>query len=167
VKYALVAEDLWCHISTETDPSNPLNFASFKPVLADPTNPTEAETMAICKWLVDDMKAKGFIHRFLSIPIHQLIPENQVMMARAIWELIGCHYGQKDLSTQFILCKQLAALRIKDASDASRYVGKHLSLCCRLLEMGANFSEEESVFQLLTGLPLSSEWRMFKSLLEQ
>ncbi|KIK91867.1 hypothetical protein PAXRUDRAFT_111462, partial [Paxillus rubicundulus Ve08.2h10] len=35
------------------------------------------------------------------------------------------------------------------------------------LEMGANFSEEESVFQLLTGLPLSSKWRMFKSQLEQ
>ncbi|KIK96478.1 hypothetical protein PAXRUDRAFT_138349 [Paxillus rubicundulus Ve08.2h10] len=56
---------------------------------------------------------------------------------------------------------------MKDASDTSRYVGEHLSLHCRLLEMGANFSEEESVFQLLTGLPLSSEWRMFKSLLEQ
>ncbi|KIK79507.1 hypothetical protein PAXRUDRAFT_79907, partial [Paxillus rubicundulus Ve08.2h10] len=35
------------------------------------------------------------------------------------------------------------------------------------LEMGANFSEEESVFQLLTGLPQSPEWRMFKSQLEQ
>ncbi|KIK78146.1 hypothetical protein PAXRUDRAFT_164782, partial [Paxillus rubicundulus Ve08.2h10] len=34
------------------------------------------------------------------------------------------------------------------------------------LKMGANFSEE-SVFQLLTGLPLPSEWRMFKSQLEQ
>ncbi|KIK92933.1 hypothetical protein PAXRUDRAFT_115552, partial [Paxillus rubicundulus Ve08.2h10] len=35
------------------------------------------------------------------------------------------------------------------------------------LEMGANFSEEESVFQLLTGLPQTSEWRMFKSQVEQ
>ncbi|KAF8833427.1 hypothetical protein BDN67DRAFT_876164, partial [Paxillus ammoniavirescens] len=80
-----------------------------------------------------------------------------------IWELIGRHYGCKDLSTQFVIHKQLAALRMKDASDASRYVGEHLSLRCRLLEMGANFSEEESVFQLLTGLPQSPEWRMFKS----
>ncbi|KIK95343.1 hypothetical protein PAXRUDRAFT_140857, partial [Paxillus rubicundulus Ve08.2h10] len=56
---------------------------------------------------------------------------------------------------------------MKDASDASRYVGEHLSLHCRLLEMGANFSEEESVFQLLTQLPQSSEWRMFKSQVEQ
>ncbi|KIK90601.1 hypothetical protein PAXRUDRAFT_78893, partial [Paxillus rubicundulus Ve08.2h10] len=35
------------------------------------------------------------------------------------------------------------------------------------LEMGTNFSEEESIFQLLTGLPQSPEWRMFKSQLEQ
>ncbi|KIK91868.1 hypothetical protein PAXRUDRAFT_75837, partial [Paxillus rubicundulus Ve08.2h10] len=122
IKYALVAEDLWCHISTETDPSDPLNFASLKPIPADLTSPTEAEITAIHKWLVDDVKAKGFIHRFLSTPICQLIPENQVMTARAIWNLIGHHYGQKDLSTQFILRKQLAALCMKDASDASRYV---------------------------------------------
>ncbi|KIL00098.1 hypothetical protein PAXRUDRAFT_776086 [Paxillus rubicundulus Ve08.2h10] len=123
--------------------------------------------MAIHKWLVDDMKAKGFIHHFLSTHIHQLIPENQVMTAWAIWDLIGHHYGWKDLSMQFILHKQLAALCMKDASDTSHYVGEHLSLCCCLLEMGANFSEEESVFQLLIGLPLSSKWRMFKSQLKQ
>ncbi|KIK78273.1 hypothetical protein PAXRUDRAFT_164425, partial [Paxillus rubicundulus Ve08.2h10] len=35
------------------------------------------------------------------------------------------------------------------------------------LEMGANFSEEVSVFQLLSGLPQTSEWRMFKSQIEQ
>ncbi|KIK90654.1 hypothetical protein PAXRUDRAFT_151449 [Paxillus rubicundulus Ve08.2h10] len=46
-------------------------------------------------------------------------------------------------------------------------MGEHLSLWCCLLEMGTNFSEEESVFQLLTGLPQSFEWRMFKSQLEQ
>ncbi|KIJ05363.1 hypothetical protein PAXINDRAFT_93574 [Paxillus involutus ATCC 200175] len=44
---------------------------------------------------------------------------------------------------------------MKDTSDASCF------------EMGANFSEEESVFQLLTGLPQSSEWRMFKSQVKQ
>ncbi|KIK81355.1 hypothetical protein PAXRUDRAFT_156295 [Paxillus rubicundulus Ve08.2h10] len=167
IKYVLAAEDLWCHISTETDPSDPLNFTSLKPIPADLTSPTEAEIMAICKWLVDDVKVKGFIHCFLSTPICQLIPENQVMTAQAIWDLIGRHYRRKDLSMQFILHKQLAALCMKDASDTSCYVGEHLSLHCRLLEMGANFSEEESVFQLLTGLPLSSEWRMFKSQLEQ
>ncbi|KIK96191.1 hypothetical protein PAXRUDRAFT_117306, partial [Paxillus rubicundulus Ve08.2h10] len=35
------------------------------------------------------------------------------------------------------------------------------------LEMGANFSEEESAFQLLIGLPQTSEWRMFKSQVKQ
>ncbi|KIK78591.1 hypothetical protein PAXRUDRAFT_114427, partial [Paxillus rubicundulus Ve08.2h10] len=35
------------------------------------------------------------------------------------------------------------------------------------LEMGTNFSKEESVFQLLTGLPQNPEWRMFKFQIEQ
>ncbi|KIK90655.1 hypothetical protein PAXRUDRAFT_151427, partial [Paxillus rubicundulus Ve08.2h10] len=35
------------------------------------------------------------------------------------------------------------------------------------LKMCANFSEEESVLQLLTGLPQNPEWRMFKSQIEQ
>ncbi|KIK81744.1 hypothetical protein PAXRUDRAFT_73507, partial [Paxillus rubicundulus Ve08.2h10] len=28
MKYALGAEDLWCHVSTGTNPLDPLNFAS-------------------------------------------------------------------------------------------------------------------------------------------
>ncbi|KIK89787.1 hypothetical protein PAXRUDRAFT_802107 [Paxillus rubicundulus Ve08.2h10] len=88
-------------------------------------------------------------------------------MVHTIWDIIGRHYGRKDLSTQFIIRKQLAALCMKDASDTSHYVGEHLSLHCCLLEMGANFSEEEFVFQLLIRLPQSSEWRMFKSQVEQ
>ncbi|KIK89779.1 hypothetical protein PAXRUDRAFT_802083 [Paxillus rubicundulus Ve08.2h10] len=166
-KYALAVKDLWCHISTATNLFDLLNLASFKPVPADLTSPTEAETTVICKWLVDDVKTMGFIHHFLSTPIHQLIPDNQVMTAQAIWELIGRHYGWKGLSMQFIIHKQLAALCMKDASDTSCYVGEHLSLCCCLLEMGANFSEEDSVFQLPTRLPLSSKWRLFKSQIEQ
>ncbi|KIK76697.1 hypothetical protein PAXRUDRAFT_76560, partial [Paxillus rubicundulus Ve08.2h10] len=31
MKYALGAEDLWCHVSTGTDPLDPLDFASIKP----------------------------------------------------------------------------------------------------------------------------------------
>ncbi|KIK79078.1 hypothetical protein PAXRUDRAFT_162253 [Paxillus rubicundulus Ve08.2h10] len=159
MKYALGAEDLWCHINTGTDPLDPLNFVSIKPLPAVVTQPTDIETTAIRNWLVDDIKMKGFIHHFLSTPIRQMIPDDQ--------ELIGCHYGRKNLGTQFIIRKQLAALHMKDAPDASRYMGEHLSLRCRLLEMGTNFSKEESVFQLLTRLPQHPEWRMFKSQIEQ
>ncbi|KIK76459.1 hypothetical protein PAXRUDRAFT_71869, partial [Paxillus rubicundulus Ve08.2h10] len=122
MKYTLGAEDLWCHVSTGTDPSDPLDFASIKPLPTVVTQPTEAETSAIRKWLVDDVKTKGFIHRFLSPPIRQIVPNDQTTTARTIWDIIGRHYGRKDLSTQFIICKQLAALRMKDTSDASRYV---------------------------------------------
>ncbi|KIK76696.1 hypothetical protein PAXRUDRAFT_169082, partial [Paxillus rubicundulus Ve08.2h10] len=91
------------------------------------------ETLAIRKWLVDDVKTKGFIHHFLSTLICQIVPNDQATTARAIWDIIGRHYGCKDLSTQFVIRKQLATLHMKDASDASRYVGEHLSLRCHLL----------------------------------
>ncbi|KIK92934.1 hypothetical protein PAXRUDRAFT_146187 [Paxillus rubicundulus Ve08.2h10] len=128
MKYALGAEDLWCHVSTGTDPSDPLDFASIKPLPTVIVQPTEAETLAIRKWLVDDIKTKGFIHCFLSTPIRQIVPNDQATTVRAIWDIIGRHYRRKDLSTQFVIRKQLAALRMKDASNASRYVGEHLSL---------------------------------------
>ncbi|KAF9227041.1 hypothetical protein BS17DRAFT_860915 [Gyrodon lividus] len=104
MKYTLAAEDLWYHISTETNLTDPLNLASFKPVPTDPKSPTEAETTAIRKWLVDNLEQYG---------------------------------NSLDVITG----------------------GK--------TSMGANFSKEESVFQLLTGLPLSSEWRLFKLQIEQ
>ncbi|KIK79508.1 hypothetical protein PAXRUDRAFT_80699, partial [Paxillus rubicundulus Ve08.2h10] len=122
MKYALGAEDLWCHVSMGSDPSDPLDFASVRPTPADITQSTEAEITALRKWLIDDIKAKGFIHRFLSTPICQLIPNDKTMTARAIWELIGRHYGRKDLSMQFVIRKQLAVLRMKDASNTSHYV---------------------------------------------
>ncbi|KIK80493.1 hypothetical protein PAXRUDRAFT_158531 [Paxillus rubicundulus Ve08.2h10] len=153
IKYALGAEDLWCHVSMGSDPSNPLDFASVRPTPADITQLMEAEITTLCKWLIDDVKAKGFIHCFLSMPICQLISNDKTMTAQAIWELIGHHYGRKDPSMQFVIHEQLAALHMKDMSDASRYVGEHLSLQCCLLEMGTKFSEEESIFQLLTRLP--------------
>ncbi|KIK82111.1 hypothetical protein PAXRUDRAFT_154515 [Paxillus rubicundulus Ve08.2h10] len=140
MRYALGAKDLWYHVSTGSDPSNPLDFTSIRPMPADITQSTEAEITALHKWLIDNIKAKGFIHCFLSMPICQLIPNDKTMTTQAIWELIGCHYGCKDLSMQFIIHKQLATLHMKDASDASCYVGEHLSLQYCLLEMGANFS---------------------------
>ncbi|KIK90656.1 hypothetical protein PAXRUDRAFT_73102, partial [Paxillus rubicundulus Ve08.2h10] len=118
MKYALGTEDLWCHVSTGTNPSDPLSFTSIKPLPA----PTEAETIAIRKWLVNDVKMKGFIHHLLSNLICQMIPDDQVMTACMIWELIGWHYRHKDLSTQFIIRKQLTVLCMKDVPDASRYV---------------------------------------------
>ncbi|KIK90600.1 hypothetical protein PAXRUDRAFT_82618, partial [Paxillus rubicundulus Ve08.2h10] len=122
MKYALGAKNLWCHVSMESDPYDPLDFASIRPTPADITQLTEAKITDLCKWLIDDVKTKGFIHCFLSTPIHQLIPNDKTITARAIWELIGHHYRCKDLSMQFIIHKQLAALYMKDRCNASCYV---------------------------------------------
>ncbi|KIK79544.1 hypothetical protein PAXRUDRAFT_161065 [Paxillus rubicundulus Ve08.2h10] len=64
MKYALGAEDLWCHVSMGTDPSDPLNFASIKPFHAMVSQPTDAETTAIRKWLVDNIKTKRIYPSF-------------------------------------------------------------------------------------------------------
>ncbi|KIK99013.1 hypothetical protein PAXRUDRAFT_133035, partial [Paxillus rubicundulus Ve08.2h10] len=50
---------------------------------------TEVETLATMKWLVDDIKMKGFIHCFLSTPICQIVPNDQATTACAIWEIIS------------------------------------------------------------------------------
>ncbi|KIK78272.1 hypothetical protein PAXRUDRAFT_164426 [Paxillus rubicundulus Ve08.2h10] len=128
MKYALGTEDLWCHVSMGIDPSDRLDFASIKPLPAVITQPTEAETLAIRKRLVDNVKTKCFIHCFLSTPIHQIVHNDQATTVHVIWEIIGQHYGCKDSSTQFVIHKQLAALCMKDGSDVSCYVGEHLSL---------------------------------------
>ncbi|KIK73126.1 hypothetical protein PAXRUDRAFT_179202 [Paxillus rubicundulus Ve08.2h10] len=128
MKYALDTEDLWCHISTGTNPSDPLDFMSIKPLPAVITQPTKVETLAIRKWLVDNITIKGFIHCFLSTPICQIVTNNQATTVCTIWDIIGRHYGCRDLSTQFVIHKQLAALHMKDAVNVSCYVGEHLSL---------------------------------------
>jgi hypothetical protein len=59
----------------------------------------------------------------------------------------------------------LYALQMKDAADASNYVGQHSVLRERLLHMGAVYTDAEAVFQLLRGLPRSGSWPQFKALL--
>lgn len=56
---------------------------------------------------------------------------------------------------------------MKDAHDANNYVGQHISCRDRLIGMGTSYSDEEAVFNILTGLPSSSSWQLFRTQLEQ
>jgi hypothetical protein len=56
---------------------------------------------------------------------------------------------------------------MKDANNANNYIGLHISYRDRLIGMGAAYSDEEAVFNLLMGLPSSPAWQLFYTQLEQ
>jgi hypothetical protein len=70
-----------------------------------------------------------------------------------------------DMGSQHVVRQSLYMLQMKDAADASNYVGKHAVLRERLLRMGVVYTDAEAVFQLLRGLPHSGSWPQFKALM--
>jgi hypothetical protein len=165
VTYALGIEDIWCHVTDTIDPEDVLGSASFKPVPADPLLPTAAETTAIREWLINNLKAKAIITHHLSISIQPLISTSHKVSARDAWKTLEDHFGRTDMGSQHVIRQNLYALQMKDAADASNYVGQHSVLQEWLLRMGAVYTDAEAVFQLLCGLPHSGSWPQFKALL--
>jgi hypothetical protein len=152
VQLVLTNDDLWCHVTDKVDPSDILGTASYLPVAADVAKPTDAESTAIRAWLIADSKAKTIILCKLAPAIHLLIPRTTVVTAREAWTILRNHFHRNDVSSQYVIRRRIQSLRMKDALDASNYVGQHISCRDRLISMGAAYSDEESVFNLLTGL---------------
>jgi hypothetical protein len=167
VQLILTNDDLWCHVNDKVDPSDILGTASHLPVAADPANPTAAESAAIHAWLIADSKAKTIILCKLAPAIHLLIPRTTVVTARESWTILRNHFHRNDVSSQYVIRRRIQSLRMKDTSDASSYVGQHISCRDRLIGMGATYSDEESVFNLLSRLPSTSSWQQFRTQLEQ
>jgi hypothetical protein len=61
MQYALTSEDLWCHINMKTEPGDLLGCPTYLPVPIDKVNPTDAEAVKMCEWLLKDMKAKELV----------------------------------------------------------------------------------------------------------
>ncbi|KAG0701819.1 hypothetical protein DFH29DRAFT_875630 [Suillus ampliporus] len=59
--------------------------------------------------------------------------------------------------------KEIRDWLVEDLKDASNYVGRHATLRERLLRMGASYSDEEAMFQLLRGLLKTGLWPQFKA----
>ncbi|KAG1784231.1 hypothetical protein EV702DRAFT_1191234 [Suillus placidus] len=148
VTYALGIEDQWCHVMDTIDPDDVLGNASFKPIAADPSLPTAAESKAIREWLIADLKAKSIITRRLSVTVQQLISTHHLVTARDAWKTLAEHFGQVDMGSQHVVHQSLPAL------CASRTSALH----------GAVYTDAEAVFQLLRGLPRSGTWPQFKAL---
>lgn len=163
----LTNNDLWCHVTENAGPGKILGAASVLPVAATPATPTDAEKAAIRAWLINNSKAKTIILCKLALSIHLLIPCNTSVTAHEAWKILQDHFHCNNVSSQFVICRWIQILRMKDAHNASNYVGQHISCHDRLIGMGATYSDKEAVFNLLSGLSTSSALQLFHMQLEQ
>ena len=83
-------------------------------------------------------------------------------MACEQWEILSQHYAQNDLLSQYELHAQIRSEKLKDADDTSRYLRVFEDACCRFIQMGVKYSNDESIFNLLQGLLAGVEWEIFK-----
>ena len=156
----LQGECLWSHCSSGNDPQNFTDFASHIPKPADPATIKESEKEKILDWLAKDVQAKALIDRKISIVVVSLLNEQQT--AREQWDVLANHYGHTDILSQYQLRAHVRLEKLKDAEDASHYVGVFEDARHRFLQMGVSYTTDESVFDLLQGLPDGIEWEIFR-----
>jgi hypothetical protein len=167
MQYALTCEDLWCHINNKSDPANLLGQPLHIPVATDPLNVTPAEKVLMRVWLLDDMKAKDLITCHLSPSVSALITPAHTTTAWKAWDTLKEYYNHNDISSQYQICQQLQVLHMKDSADASNFIGQHAALQERLTDLGAPYSDADTLFNLLMGLQPTPIWQQYKSQLEQ
>ncbi|KAG2132276.1 uncharacterized protein EDB93DRAFT_1255255 [Suillus bovinus] len=140
VTYSLGIKDLWFHVTDAVDPDDVLRSASYKPMPVNPAMPIADETLAL---------SKAIITCCLSISVQQLISTSHKVSACDAWKTLEDHFGCTNMGSQHIIHQSLYTLQMKDAADASNYVGQHAVLWEHLLYMGAVYTSAEAVFQLL------------------
>lgn len=111
-------------------------------------------------WIKEDAQAKGIVCRKLSPVVQGLLSESST--AREQWDTLAQHFGRLDMSSQFELCAQLFAEKLKDADDVSCYISVFKHARRHFAEMAITFTDDEAVFLLLLGLPEMPEWIIFK-----
>ncbi|KIK76794.1 hypothetical protein PAXRUDRAFT_100873, partial [Paxillus rubicundulus Ve08.2h10] len=157
---ALKGERLWAHCSSGSDPTNLADFASSIPSPIDPTAMTVAETETVLDWLAKDAQAKSIIDRKISTIVASQLDENQT--ARQQWDVLAQRYSRTDILSQYELRACVRSEKLKDTSDALRYLGVFEDARRRFIQMGVMYSEDEAVFDLLQGLPEMVDWQIFR-----
>jgi hypothetical protein len=74
-------------------------------------------------------------------------------------------YNKVDISAQYMLRNHVSSLHLLDSSDADHYLGEFNKACWRFITMGVQYSEQDAVHQIISGLPSTSSWDHFKQLL--
>lgn len=162
VELALAGEGLWNHCSSGTDPLDMAEYASKMPIPVAPATPTTAETVSMKEWIKEDAQTKAIIGRRMSPVVQNMLGER--LTARQQWEVLLKRFARLDVTSQYELRSNLFSERLKDAEDAARYLGVFENARRRFAEMSVTFTNEESIFMLLNGLPDTPQWVVFRSL---
>jgi hypothetical protein len=96
--------------------------------------------------------------------VQTLLDEALTARQQPEWESLAKHFGRLDVTSQFELREQLFNEKLKDADDASRYIGVFENGCRRFAEMGVTVTKDEAIFLLLHGLPKTTDWLVYKRL---
>ncbi|KAG2737876.1 hypothetical protein P692DRAFT_20851762 [Suillus brevipes Sb2] len=121
VELALAGEGLWNHCSNGIDPLDVAEFASQMPKAATAGQPTAAELVLMRDWVKEDAQTKAIIGRRLSPVVQNMLGEK--LTARQQWDMLIKRFARLDVTSQFELRTQLFSEKLKDAEDASRFLG--------------------------------------------
>jgi hypothetical protein len=137
-------------------------YASTMPIPVAPATPMTAETVSMKEWIKEDAQTKAIIGQRISPVIQNILGER--LMARQQWEVLLKCFACLDVTSQYKLCSQLFSERLKDPEDTACYLRVFKHACRRFAEMSVTFTDEESIFMLLNGLPDTPQWVVFHSL---
>ncbi|KAG1845080.1 hypothetical protein DFJ58DRAFT_621050, partial [Suillus subalutaceus] len=115
-----------------------------------------AELALMKDWIKEDAQTKAIIGRRLSPVVQNILGEK--LTARQQWEMLSKRFACLDVTSQYELRSQLFSERLKDPDDASRYLGVFENRRRRFAEMGVTFTDGESIFMFLNGLPETPQW---------
>jgi hypothetical protein len=121
-----------------------------------------AETVSIKEWIKEDAQTKAIIGWRMSPIVQNMLSEK--LTAHQQWEVLQKHFVHLDVTLQYELRSQLFLEKLKDADDAARYLGVFENAWWGFAEMTVTFTDEESIFMLLNGLPDTPQWVVFRSL---
>ena len=159
ITLALHGEQLWPHCCSGSDPTNLADLASTIPVPVDSKKLTQAETEKILDWFAKDAQAKAIIDQKVFPVVASQLDENSTAWDQ--WNVFTERYSRNDLLSQYKLCTQVHSEKLKDADDATCYLGIFEDARRHFIQMGITYSDDEAVSDLLQGLSEVIEWQIF------
>lgn len=109
--------------------------------------------------MAKNTQAKVLINQKISSVITNQLNESQ--MAHEQWEILSQCYSCNNLLSQYELHAQIHSEKHKDADNAFCYLRVFKDACHRFIQMEVNYSNDESIFDLLQDLPAGIEWEIF------
>ena len=98
-------------------------------------------------------RANAVIRRKLTTLTLMGIPDDLEYKARETWEHLRAKYDRVDADARFSIHAHMNTIRLRDASDAKRYLADFTTCFQKLAGMGKPVDEEDHVFLALQGIP--------------